>query len=64
MDSIEEKFKALISERDMILQKFLAGVESKGEVSITMFGEDYSHAVRKVPKTGDFRVHDDHGGTV
>ncbi len=29
-----------------------------------MFGGRYSHAVRKVPKAGDFGEQDDHGGIV
>ncbi len=28
-----------------------------------VFDGCYSHAVRKVPKSGDFRVQDDHGGS-
>jgi glutathione synthase/RimK-type ligase-like ATP-grasp enzyme len=35
-----------------------------GEVSLIYFGGDYSHAVRKVPATGDFRVHVFYGGVV
>jgi hypothetical protein len=36
----------------------------RGEVSFMVFGGKYSHAVLKKAKAGDFRVQDDHGGTV
>ena len=29
-----------------------------------MIGEEYTHAVKKTAKEGDFRVQDDHGGKV
>ena len=29
-----------------------------------MIGGEYTHAVKKIAKNGDFRVQDDHGGTV
>ena len=28
------------------------------------FGGEFSHAIRKLPKSGEFRVQDHHGGTV
>ena len=33
------------------------------EISLIIAGE-YTHAVKKIAKKGDFRVQDDHGGTV
>jgi len=47
-----------------LLQPFEAGVQRHGEDSLIVFGGRYSHAVKKLPKAGDFRVQDDHGGTV
>ena len=38
------------------------GVEA-GEVSLFFFGGELSHAVRKVPKPGDYRVQALHGGS-
>ncbi|MBL8508028.1 MAG: hypothetical protein JNM11_06140, partial [Chitinimonas sp.] len=35
-----------------------------GEVSLMVMDGRYTHAIRKSPKAGDFRVQDDHGGTV
>ncbi len=35
---------------------------TQGEDSLMVFGGQYSHAIRKIAKPGDFRVQDDHGG--
>ncbi|KAJ1342796.1 hypothetical protein BSLG_002615 [Batrachochytrium salamandrivorans] len=35
----------------------------EGETSLIFLHGEFSHAVRKVPKTGEFRVHEDLGGT-
>lgn len=48
----------------MLVQPFVPGVTAQGEVSVIVVGGEPTHAVRKVPKPGDFRVQDDHGGTV
>jgi hypothetical protein len=39
-------------------------VLQRGEVALMFFNGQYSHAVLKVAKPGDFRVQDDFGGTV
>jgi glutathione synthase/RimK-type ligase-like ATP-grasp enzyme len=49
---------------DMLLQPFLPGVTTGGEISIVFVEGELSHAVRKRPAAGEFRVHDDYGGTV
>jgi glutathione synthase/RimK-type ligase-like ATP-grasp enzyme len=60
----EAIFKQLIAEEAMLLQPFMDTVETYGEVSHMVFGGKYSHSVLKRAKAGDFRVQDDHGGTV
>ncbi len=47
-----------------MVQPFLPEVTSEGEWSLIGFGGEYSHAVLKTPKAGDFRVQHDYGGTV
>lgn len=37
-------------------------LRSRGEWSFVFFMKEYSHAVLKVPKPGDFRVQSDFGG--
>jgi hypothetical protein len=45
----------------MMLQPYLDSVERSGELSLLYFDGALSHAVRKIPRAGDFRVQDDHG---
>ncbi len=63
----EEAFahvEALCMLGDTLIQPMVPSVVENGEVSIVHLGGDYSHAVRKVPAVGDFRIHTEHGGTV
>ena len=53
----------LLVEGDALLQPYLPDVET-GEVSLMCFGGVLSHAVRKRPADGDFRVQEEHGGTL
>jgi glutathione synthase/RimK-type ligase-like ATP-grasp enzyme len=47
-----------------MLQPFLTEIRTAGEVSLIFIDGDYSHAIRKIPAQGDFRVQEDFGGTV
>ncbi|MGH7243975.1 MAG: ATP-grasp domain-containing protein [Phycisphaerales bacterium] len=47
----------------LIAQKFEPKVLEIGEVSLVFIGGEYSHAVRKVARAGDFRVQAEFGGT-
>ncbi|WP_417691102.1 ATP-grasp domain-containing protein [Pseudidiomarina sp.] len=49
--------------RDVMLQPFLDSIVENGEYSLFYFGGEYSHAIKKCPKNGDFRVQEEHGGT-
>jgi len=60
----EEIFQTLIAKEAMMLQPFQKNVVEKGEVSLMVMGGEFTHAVLKVAKPGDFRVQDDFGGTV
>jgi glutathione synthase/RimK-type ligase-like ATP-grasp enzyme len=44
------------------VQPFEKRVQTEGERSFMFFSEDFSHAVIKSPKKGDFRVQEEHGG--
>lgn len=60
----EATFQQLIAEEAFMLQPFQKNVVEKGEVSLMVMGGQFTHAVLKVAKPGDFRVQDDFGGTV
>lgn len=55
---------ALAASGDVMVQPFLTSVAEEGEVSLIHFGGVFSHAIRKRPAAGDFRVQDMYGGTV
>ena len=62
--SYEDIFKKLIITENMIFQEFIHDIEKNGEISLVLIAGKYTHAVRKKARKGDFRVQDDHGGTV
>jgi len=47
-----------------LLQAFVPEVESQGEISLVYLDDAFSHAVRKRPAGGDFRVQRDFGGSL
>lgn len=57
-------FQQLIKEEAMLLQEFQHQITTKGEVALMVFGGQFTHAVLKKAKAGDFRVQDDFGGTI
>lgn len=57
-------FESLIKKEDMMIQSFMTSIPNEGEYSIIVINGQYSHAVLKKAKSGDFRVQDDFGGTV
>ena len=56
-------FDDLRSGSGVMLQKFMDSISTEGEWSLIFFGGQFSHAVLKRPRTGDFRVQNDFGGT-
>ncbi|HEX2079868.1 MAG TPA: hypothetical protein VHG08_19280 [Longimicrobium sp.] len=59
----EARFAALRRAGGVLVQRFMREVLTSGEWSLVFFDGAYSHAVRKLPAPGDFRVQVDHGGT-
>jgi glutathione synthase/RimK-type ligase-like ATP-grasp enzyme len=47
-----------------IIQPYLPRIETDGEVSLLFFGGRYSHAIRKVPQPGEFRVQPEYDGVI
>lgn len=45
-----------------MVQPFLPEIAEEGEWSFVFIGGQYSHAVLKTPRAGDFRVQEEHGG--
>jgi hypothetical protein len=51
-------------DRAFFVQPFVDNIQAEGEFSLFYFGGEYSHAILKVPKAGDFRVQEEHGGDI
>jgi glutathione synthase/RimK-type ligase-like ATP-grasp enzyme len=58
------RITALLQAEAVLVQPFRTEILRSGEVSVVVIDGRCSHAVRKRAKPGDFRVQDDHGGTV
>ncbi len=64
LETHEAVLRELLRDEAMMVQPFLGNVLTQGELSLIVIGGRCTHAVRKIAKAGDFRVQDDHGGTV
>ena len=60
----ESVFQELIANESMILQPFQYNIVSKGELSMMVFNGQFTHAILKKAKAGEFRVQDDFGGSI
>jgi glutathione synthase/RimK-type ligase-like ATP-grasp enzyme len=54
----------LASAGDVLVQPLAHSVLQGGESSLIYFGGQFSHAIRKIPAEGDYRVQEHHGGSV
>jgi glutathione synthase/RimK-type ligase-like ATP-grasp enzyme len=57
-------FKDWRREQNYLVQAFMPEIVAAGEWSLIYFDGQFSHALIKRAKEGDFRVQSDHGGTV
>lgn len=62
--SLQDAVRDLQESEAFMVQDVQRSVLSRGEVSLLLFDGMFTHAVRKIPKHGEFRVQDDFGGTV
>lgn len=56
------RIRALAASGAVLVQPFLPEIERDGEWSMLFFGGRFSHAARKRPRAGDFRVQSQFGG--
>jgi hypothetical protein len=55
-------FNEIMEGNDWLIQPFIPEIEQQGELSMIFFNDQFSHAVVKTPKDGDFRVQRQYGG--
>lgn len=58
------QLQAIFAGRPFFVQPFIENILTEGEFSLFYFAGEYSHAILKVPKAGDFRVQEEHGGNI
>lgn len=59
-----ELLATAFARRPAMLQPLVRSILDTGEASLFYFAGDFSHAVRKLPAAGDFRVQEEHGGRI
>ena len=62
--TIWDEVQKTYADHDWMAQPFLDSVVSEGESSLFFFDGEFSHAVRKVPQAGDYRVQEEYGSTL
>lgn len=62
IQAINEKYKSIAAEKELLLQEFMPEIQTIGETSFIFFNKKFSHAVNKKPVDGDFRVQSLFGG--
>jgi glutathione synthase/RimK-type ligase-like ATP-grasp enzyme len=63
-DAGQQALARILERHGAMVQPFLPSLEEQGELSLVYIAGHYSHAVRKRPAPGDFRVQSIWGGTV
>ncbi len=63
VERFEPIFQKWLSQHSLMVQPFFQEICTFGEWSLLYFGGNYSHAILKKPKSGDFRVQAEFGGT-
>jgi len=60
----DERLAEMAADGTVLIQPLVDEIESEGEWSLIFLDGRFSHAVIKRPRTGDFRVQKEHGGSV
>ena len=63
-DDVVEDLERTYERRPFFVQPFIDSVQSEGEYSLFFFSGDYSHAILKKPRPGDFRTQEEHGADI
>ena len=60
----EEIFQTELQSHDLMVQPLITSIQTCGEWSLVFIDRKFSHAVLKRPKENEFRVHQQHGGSL
>jgi glutathione synthase/RimK-type ligase-like ATP-grasp enzyme len=59
-----DEIEAWYADRALMAQPFVPAIVEEGEFSLFYFNGEHSHTILKTPRTGDFRVQEEHGGRI
>ena len=59
--SAQAHAERVLAREDLLLQPYLAAVETEGECSLVFADGAFTHGVRKIPRPGDYKVQEDYG---
>ncbi|MCL9806279.1 ATP-grasp domain-containing protein [Flavobacterium amniphilum] len=62
LENINQEYKTIASEKELLLQEFIPEIHSLGETSFIFFNKKFSHCINKKPLEGDFRIQVQYGG--
>jgi glutathione synthase/RimK-type ligase-like ATP-grasp enzyme len=62
LPAAQRHLDALLTTGDVLVQPYLEAIEAQGELSVVVIDGEVTHAVRKRPAGGDFRVQEEYGG--
>lgn len=51
-------------DKSCMAQPFISSIRTEGEFSLFFIGGEFSHAIQKRPREGDFRVQEEHGASI
>jgi glutathione synthase/RimK-type ligase-like ATP-grasp enzyme len=60
--TLNDRINELLNSRAMLVQEYVPEIATSGEWSLIFAGRELTHAVSKLPKSGDFRVQEERGG--
>ena len=60
----QTELQSVFENRQWMLQPFVESILTQGEFSLFYVDGQFTHAISKSPKTGDFRVQEEHGGLI
>lgn len=61
---LTEEVESHYADRALMAQPFLRTITSEGEYSLFYFNGEFSHAIQKIPKPGDFRVQEEYDSQI
>ncbi|MGI9236046.1 MAG: ATP-grasp domain-containing protein [Woeseiaceae bacterium] len=63
-DAQQDELRQIYAGRAFLVQPYIESIQSAGEYSLFFFNGNYSHAIQKTPKAGDFRVQEEYGANI